>query len=335
MIIAADIGATKTDLAIYSPESGIQSPLAKRQCQSADYPNAQSMISEFLASMKIKVDCASLAVAGPVIDGCVRTTNLPWVLDEPSLSRDLQIPSVYLINDLEAVAWAVPILDPTDVLTLNRGKAVTRGAIAIIAPGTGLGESFLTWNGVNYVPHTSEGGHADFAPTTARQIQLLTYLRRRFDHVSAERVCSGIGIPNIYEFLRDVENLDERPEVTELIASAKDRTKEIIANAIDPQNRSLLCHATVELFLSILAGEAGNLVLKTFATGGLYLGGGLPRYLSKVLEPATFMRDFTTKGRFKDLMSNIPVHLIIAPAALIGAARYGLEMLKLPSSVQG
>ncbi len=212
MLIAGDIGGTKTDLAIYSIESGPHAPLAQAEFHSADYHSLQAMVSEFLAQVKLPVAYASFDVAGPVIDGHVKTTNLPWMMDEISLAKDLNLKSVHLMNDLEAVARAVPVLRAIDLVTLNEGQPVPKGTIAVIAPGTGLGESFLTWNGSQYLAHSSEGGHSDFAPTDQRQIHLLEYLLQRFDHVAVERVCSGIGVPNIYEYLRDTEHIPERPK---------------------------------------------------------------------------------------------------------------------------
>jgi glucokinase len=325
MLIAGDIGGTKTDLAIYSIESGPHAPQAQAQFHSADYRSLQAMVCEFLAQAKISVAYASFDVAGPVIDGHVKTTNLPWVMDEISLAKDLNLKSVHLMNDLEAVARAVPILRGVDLVTLNEGQPVPNGTIAVIAPGTGLGESFLTWHRSEYLAHSSEGGHSDFAPSDERQIHLLEYLLQRFDHVAVERVCSGIGIPNIYEYLRDVEHIVERPEVTQLIASAKDHTKAIVEAASDPKNPSELCRASIRVFVSILAGEAGNLALKVLATGGVYLAGGVALHVLDGLKQPQFMQSFARKGRFKDLMGRIPVHVITAQAALVGAANFGLE----------
>jgi len=328
MLIAGDIGGTKTDLAIYSSESGPHVPLAQTEVHSADYPSLQAMVAEFVAQAKISVEFGSFDVAGPVINGRVKTTNLPWVMEESALAKDLNLKSVHLMNDLEAVARAVPILRPEDVRTLNQGEPVPHGPIAVIAPGTGLGESFLTWDGAQYVAHSSEGGHADFAPTDKRQIHLLEYLLQRFDHVSAERVCSGIGVPNIYEYLRDVERIPERPEVAELVASASDRTKVIVNAALDAQSPSELCRTTVDILVSAMASEASNLALKVLATGGVYLAGGVAVHLVGVLQEPRFMQTFIQKGRFRDLMARIPVHVITARAALLGAAFYGLENLK-------
>jgi glucokinase len=328
MLIAGDIGGTKTDLAIYSTDSGPHTPLAETERHSADYPSLQAMVAEFLGQVKMSVDVASFDVAGPVINGHVKTTNLPWVMDEDTLAKDLNLKAAHLMNDLEAVARAVPALRAEDVVTINKGEAVANGPIAIIAPGTGLGESFLTWDGSQYIAHGSEGGHSDFAPTDERQIRLLQYLLPRLGHVGVERVCSGIGVPNIYEFLRDAEKIPERPEVAQLIASAKDHTKVIVQAAVDPSSPSELCLATVETLISILASEAGNLALKVLATGGVYIAGGVALHLLNVLQEPGFMQTFIRKGRFKEMMERIPIHVITTRAALVGAATFGLESLK-------
>jgi glucokinase len=332
MLIAGDIGGTKTDLGIYSPGSGPHKPLAETEVHSADYPSLQAMVTEFLSQVKMSVDVASFDVAGPIINGQVKTTNLPWIMDENTLAKDLNLKAAHLMNDLEAVARAVPALRAEDVITINKGEPVANGPIAIIAPGTGLGESFLTWDGAQYAAHGSEGGHSDFAPTDERQIRLLQYLLPRFGHVGVERVCSGIGVPNIYEFLRDVENISERPEVAQSIASAKDHTKAIVEAAFDPQHPSELCLATVDLLASILASEAGNLALKVLATGGVYMAGGIALHVVKLLQKPEFVTNFTRKGRFKDLMERMPIHIITTRAALVGAAAFGLQSLSKLSS---
>jgi len=328
MLIAGDIGGTKTDLAIYSREFGPHAPLAQAQFHSADYPSLQAMVAKYLADVNLKVDAGSFDIAGPVIDGHAKTTNLPWTMDEASLAADLRLRSVHLMNDLQAVARAVPVLRPVDLVTLNPGKAVPKGAIAVIAPGTGLGESFLTWDGERYVAHESEGGHSDFAPTDALQLRLLAFLLERFDHVGVERVCSGIGVPNLYEFVRDGEKIPERPEVARRISVALDRTRAIIEAGTDASSPSEVCRATVDLLVGILAGEAGNLALKVLATGGLYLAGGVALRLLDALKQPRFVQTFARKGRFKELMERIPIHVITTRAALLGAATYGLERLK-------
>jgi glucokinase len=328
MLLAGDIGGTKTDLAIFSVEGGPHSPLNQTQVHSADYPSLQALVKEFLEDAKTRVDRACFDVAGPVINGRVKITNLPWVMDEASLAKDLNLKSVHLMNDLEAVARAVPILRPSDVTTLNVGRPAPKGAIAVIAPGTGLGESFLAWDGSRYVSHSSEGGHADFAPTNDRQIGLLKYMLKRFDHVSVEHVCSGIGIPYIYEYLRDIERIPENPEIAILIANATDHTAVITNSAFDQHSPSELCRATIDTFVSILASEAANMALKVMATGGIYLAGGIPLHIPRAAEEAGFMESFKRKGRFAQLMESIPVHVILNRAALVGSAAYGLESFK-------
>jgi glucokinase len=328
LLIAGDIGGTKTDLAVYSARSGPLEPLAQARYHSADFPTLQAMVTQFLASTGTTVELGAFAVAGPVVDGRVKTTNLPWVMDERAMTQDLRLRGVRLLNDLHAVALAVPHLRPKDLVTLNEGTAVAGGAIGVIAPGTGLGESFLTWDGSRYVAHGSEGGHSDFAPTDERQVRLLQYLQRRFDHVGVERVCSGIGLPNIYEFLRDVEGIPEPAAVTQAIASAPDRTPAIVEAASDLLHPSERCQETARMLTSILASEAGNLALKVLATGGVYLAGGVALHLVEALQKPRFLESFTRKGRFKELMQRIPLHLITARAALAGAAANGFELLK-------
>ena len=327
MLVAGDIGGTKTDLAIFSSEAGPHAPLAQERVHSAGYPSLQAIVKEFLAKAQKPVDRACFAVAGPVIGGRVKTTNLPWVIEENSLARELNLnlKAVHLINDLEAIARAVPILRPSDVCTINAGEPIPTGTIAVIAPGTGLGESFLTWDGSRYLAHSSEGGHSDFAPTDARQIRLLEYMFKKFDHVSFEHVCSGIGIPHIYGYLRDVERIPETPAVAALVASAGDPSVAIINQGVDPAEPSKLCATTLELFVSILAAEAGNLAVKFLATGGVYLAGGVAVHTLQIIKQPAFIERFKRKGRFADLLGRIPLHVVVTPAGLAGAAACGLE----------
>ncbi len=326
MLLAGDIGGTKTNLAIFSPERGAREPVAQKIYPSGQYPSLEAIVQEFLGSVHVPVERASFGVAGPVVNGHATITNLPWVMDEQQLQERLQIKRVRLLNDLEAIAHAVPFLQPADLRTLNVGQPVQHGPLAVIAPGTGLGEAYLTWETSRYHPHTSEGGHTDFAPTNEQQIGLLRYLLARYDHISFERVCSGLGIPNLYTYLRDTGYAPEPAWLAQKLASADDLTPVIVKAALDENTSCELCSATLALFVSILGAEAGNLALKVLSTGGVYLGGGIPPRILPLLEKGQFMQAFTHKGRFAELLNRMPVQVILHPeVALLGAAYHGFE----------
>jgi glucokinase len=326
MLIAGDIGGTKTLLALYVPEQGVRKPIAQVEFHSANYASLDDIVREFIAQTKRPVEAACFDVAGPVIGGRAHLTNLPWVLDEAAMQQALGLKRVILLNDLKAVAYAVPHLLPEDVHTINEGRADLHGPMAVIAPGTGLGEAFLIWNDDAYVACSSEGGHADFGPTDDTQAALWHYMSKRYGHVGNERVCSGSGLPNIYDFLRESGHAPESPALATTLAAALDRTPLIVQAALqnppDP-----LCSATLDMFVSILGAEAGNLALKILATGGLYLGGGIPPRILAHLTDGRFMAAFVNKGRFSELMAKIPVKVITTQAALLGAASYGLDQI--------
>jgi glucokinase len=268
-------------------------------------------------------------VAGPVIESRIEVTNLPWLLDARELEEKLSLSPVRLLNDLAAIANGIPSLEPGELHTLQPGEPDSEGALAVVAPGTGLGEAFLTWDieDGRYRPHASEGGHTDFAPMTPRQIQLLRYLWARHEHVSYELVCSGIGIPNLYTYYRSGGYADEPAWLARELAESVDPTPVIVNAALDEEKACELCSLTVNTFVSILGAEAGNLALKVMATGGVYLGGGIPPRILPALEQGRFLEAFHSKGRHSDLMTRIPVHVILNPdVALLGVARYGLEM---------
>jgi glucokinase len=321
--LAGDVGGTKTALAIIDSELGPRNFLEKAIYPSADYPSLDALVAKFLKGKKWQLARASIDVAGPVVNGRCQTTNLPWVIEEKSLSKELGIP-VRLVNDLDAIAYAIPLLEAGDLETLNPGVPVKHGALAVVAPGTGLGEAFLEWNGTDYRPYPSEGGHTDFAPSGQMQLKLLIYLMDRFGHVSYERICSGIGLPNLYAFFKDNGICSEPDWLREQIAAAPDPAPVISQAALD--DKAEIAVATLDLFVSILGSEAGNLALKVLATGGIYLGGGIPPRIMPFLKKAEFFHSVQNKGRFSSLLVNIPIHIILNPeAALIGAARHGLE----------
>lgn len=265
-----------------------------------------------------------------VMENKARITNLPWEVDAKAVCREFRFTSVRLVNDLEAMANSVPILKPGDLHMLNEKAPAPGGTIGVVAPGTGLGEAFLVWDGSTYRAYPSEGGHCSFAPRNALEMKLLHFLLERFEHVSCERVCSGRGIPNLYAFFRESEHMAELPEVAEQLAAAGDPTPVIVHAAMSAEKPSPLCRRVVEAFVSILGAEAGNLALKLMATGGIYLGGGIPPRILSVLREGEFMRTYHHKGRFGTLVEQIPVYVIVNPkAALLGAARIGRMSQKI------
>jgi len=327
MLLAGDIGGTKTKLAVFSQEGGWRAPVAEEIFPSANFTGLEELVHTFLAKHNFKINSASFGVAGPVVEGAATITNLPWVMEERQLEEELSIATVKLLNDLEAIAHAVPFLEPRDLHTINVGQPVPHGALAVIAPGTGLGEAYLTWNGSFYQAHNSEGGHADFAPTSFFELELLRYVMQRFPHVSYERVCSGKGIPNIYAYLKDSGFAREPSWLAERLAATIDQTPIIINAALDPKRNCELCVATLNTFVAILGAEAGNLALKVLANGGVYIGGGIPPRILRYLDGERFMPAFQHKGRFSAMMSEIPVHVILNPdIALLGAASHGFKM---------
>ncbi len=327
MLLAGDIGGTKTSLAIYAPGDSARLPLVEATFPSDSYPSLQAIAQEFLSHVTYKATWASFGVAGPVVNGHVKATNLPWEMDEAELCQALALDAAYLLNDLEAIGSSIPHLLPADLQMVHPGAPVRGGAVGIIAPGTGLGEGFLTWTGEHYQAHPSEGGHTDFAPTDETQLELLRYLLTRLDHVSYEWVCSGVGIPNIYAFFRDTGRAPEPDWLHEQLAQADDPTPVIVTNALSGDSACALCRLTLDMFVSVLGAEAGNLALKVLATGGIYIGGGIPPRILPFLLSERFRRAFLHKGRFISLLENMPVYVIMnAKAALIGAAAYGLEL---------
>jgi glucokinase len=324
MLLVGDIGGTKTDLALCM---GKPQPETQATFRSDDFASLEDVIQTFLSHQNVTIHRAIFGVAGPVIDGQSKVTNLPWRISEAKLRDFLQIPVAKLLNDLEAIGYAIPHLTEQDLAPLNEQMELVAGRNkAVIAPGTGLGEGILFYHHGAYHVVASEGGHTDFAPTNPLQIELLRYLLNKFDHVSYERVCSGaLGIPNIYSYLKESKTVAESSEVAEALRQANDPTPIIVNNAL--KGDCNLCAATLDVFVSILGAEAGNLALKAMATGGIYLGGGIPPKILPKLKNGAFMKAFVKKGRFADTLARIPIYVILnEKPALLGAAYYGLAL---------
>jgi glucokinase len=325
LLLAGDIGGTKTILALFSPEKGPMEPLLEVSYPSNDYPGLDTIITDFFSQADASAATACFGVAGPVRDGRAVITNLPWQPDTKMLQSSHGFSQTTLINDLVATGYAIPHLLPPDVYIINEGINTADGGIGIIAPGTGLGEAMFTWEGSRYIPVPSEGGHTDFAPTSGTELKLMAFLSKRYGHVSFDRICSGRGLPGIYDFIKAHYQLEEPDWLTEELETAEDRTPVIVNAALHDSKQCTICSKTMQMFVSVLGAEAGNLALNGLTTGGMYIGGGIPPRILPFLQEETFMKSFVNKGRMSYLLNDIPVKVILNPkAALIGAASLGL-----------
>jgi glucokinase len=319
------VGGTKTDLAIFARDGDRLAQVHLAEYASRQFPSLEVMVRHFQEAVpEVRFDAACFDVAGPVADGKAHTTNLPWIVEAVVLARLIGIDRVELVNDLQAAAYGMIFLEPTDFRVLQADEAPRTGNIAVIAPGTGLGEAILFWDGARHHPLASEGGHADLAPRTEEQIELLRYLRARFgEHVSYERALSGDGLYNLYSFLRDTGRAPEPSWLVEKLARG-DRNASIAELAL--VGESPLCAGALDLFCSILGAEAGNLALKSFATGGVILGGGIPPKILPALEKPGFLDALTDKGRMTRWLKKVPVSVALVPRApLLGAAHHLLD----------
>jgi len=324
MILAGDVGGTKVHLALYNKVEGKYVSVRDEKFPAHQFAGLEAVVEAFLA--KGTEDRGGIAAAcfgcpGPVRDGRLKLTNLPWTLDCRDLQRVLGIPRIFLINDLEANGYGIPQLAPDKVFTLHPGDPDATGHQGLVAAGTGLGQALLIWDGTSHTPIPSEGGHCDFAARSDREVALLQYLRRTLNgRVSFERVVSGLGIQNVYAYLRDVEKLDEPQWL-------RDRLKTEDRNAVVGQcaedGSSWICFETMKIFAAAYGAECGNVALKVLAMGGIYLGGGIPPKTLKTLQNGAFLQAFLDKGRMSALLQAIPVRVILDDrCALLGAAAY-------------
>lgn len=318
-VLAGDVGATKTNLAFFRREEGNMILLHEAQYKSNEYKDFNEMVNAFALDIHPIPDSVCFGVAGPVLNGRAKLSNIDWEIDSAELSKYFNIRNINLINDLEATAYGLAVLKETDMARIHKGDATAFGNAAVIAPGTGLGEAGLYWDGNYYHPFATEGGHCDFASRNEFDFDLYNFLQRKFGHISWERLVCGPGIVNIYQFLRDEKKWKEPGWLKEEII--KGDAAAVISRH---ESQSEICKETMQLFVRFLAYESANLVLKLKATGGLFIGGGIAPQIVSLFENNAFHASFAQAGRLNYLLEKVAVKIILNPkAALLGAAFYG------------
>ena len=317
MILAGDIGGTHTRLALFDGDP--HEPLDLTVYPSREHAGLEEIVAVFLAEHPADLEGACFDVAGPVHNGRAKTTNLPWIVDARRVADRVGLRSVEVVNDLAATAYGIGELTTSDLETLNSGDPSIGGNVAVIAAGTGLGEAGLLWDGGRYHALASEGSHSDFGPRSDLEVDLYTCLAREDSHVSYERVCSGIGLLAVYRFLRERSRTQEPAWLTSAI---EDGDPASAISSAGLTGRDPVCEGALDLMVSVYGAEAGNLALKLLATGGIYIGGGIaPHILPKLRQPS-FLDSLTAKGRFRTMLEQVPVHVILNErAGLLGAAR--------------
>jgi len=319
LILAGDVGGTSTRLAYFRLDAAGMQVLAEGRYKSREHGSLIEIVRRFAAQHALRAERACFGIAGPILEGRVRTPNLPWNIEGVELAELLGLPQVRLINDLEANTYGIADLKPQDLFTLNVGEADPDGTIAVVSAGTGLGESLAYWDGSTHRPLPSEAGHADFAARNELEAELLLYLQAKHGRVSYERVVSGPGLLDIYRFLRDRHYFQENPDIIAAM-NAGDAPAVITRAALDQS--CPMCSKALDIFVAVYGAESGNAALRFLATGGVYLGGGIAPNIIDRLSGAPFMVAFTAKGRLSSLVQSIPVHVILSErTALLGAAR--------------
>jgi len=322
MILAGDIGGTNARLALYNVRHGGFELVAVNVFPSRRYSGLDQIVAEFVASAGTQPAQACFGVAGPVTNGRVEASNLPWIIESARLARELKLPKATLINDLEATGWGVGGLSPIDLVSLTDAKATVLGNQAIIAAGTGLGEGGLYWDGSRHHVFASEGGHCDFAPLNDLEVELWKYLFARYGHVSYERIVSGPGLVNVFDFLRDT---GRGSPPAWLVDDMKRMDPAAVISKAGVEAKCPMCEQALDIFVSVYGAEAGNLALKLKATGGVFIAGGIaPKILPK-LTTSVFVEAFLSKGRLRHLMELMPLKIITNDKlGLLGAARCAL-----------
>ncbi len=327
MVLAGDVGGTKINLALYEITNESLELKVQSQYSSQNFSSLNEIISVFQKENSMAtIEFACFGIAGPVIDGNCKTTNLPWNIETNELKKYLGIDRVSIINDLEATAYGMLYLNDDEFVDLNPNGKRVNGNRAVIAAGTGLGEAILYYDGHMYHPIGSEGGHSDFASLTVLQDDLLQWMRKRYpEHVSYERILSGPGIYTLYEFLLESKYAAEPAAMLD-IKEGEDKSAMISKCALDENDP--LCMKTLEIFCEIYAAEAGNLALKCISIGGVYIGGGIAPKILQMLQKERFMNIFVSKGRFEEVLNSMQVRVSLnQDTALLGAAYFAIDKL--------
>jgi len=323
MILAGEIGATRTRMAAFEIEASRLKLVVEKHYPSHERGGLAEIITEFITSEGIAVHAACFGVAGPVRRGRSKISNLTWVIDSRDLAKQLKLESVGMINDLEAYAYGIDGLDSKDFVTLNAGSDDAEGNRAVISARTGLGVAGLYWDGFRHHPFGCEGGHSDFAPRNELEMTLLMYLQKKYGRISCERLLSGPGIKNIYDFLRDTKMAEEPAWLKDQMAAAADPPA--LISQLAAEGKAPICDQTMSIFVSIYGAETGNVALNFMSTGGIYIGGSVAAKNVSRMKDKVFMQSFLDKGRLTPLLKEMPVTIVLNDdSGLIGAARYTL-----------
>ena len=318
IVLAGDVGGTKTNLVLFKMDGKKHTLLKEEKFSTQEFNSLTEITTRFLDGQPHPEACC-IGVAGPVLNGKVNLTNLSWEMDSSEIASQMGLPEIHLINDLEATAYGLAMLSDEDIVTVHNGAEMPTGNAAIIAPGTGLGEAGIFFDGKLFHPFATEGGHCDFAPRNKEDFELYEYLQNKFGHVSYERVISGPGIEMIYRFLKEEKKIEEPAAVTAKISKG-DEAAQISRHT----EESPLCDKTMEHFIRFLAWESANLSLKMKATGGLFIGGGIAPQIIPLFKKYSFQDRFTDSGRMNHLLKKVPVNILLNPkTAMLGAAYYG------------
>lgn len=326
IILAVDVGGTKTLLALYECSGKLLVELKLKRYSSKDYQNLETIIKDFLNSQQITPSSAAFGIPGPVENGVAKSTNLPWIIDEKLLAEKLSLPIVKIVNDLAATAYEIPFLNDDEKILVKEIAVDKRSErFVVVAPGTGLGQAFLVCEGDKKIVLASEGGHTDFAPTNELEMELYIYLSKKYNRVSYERVISGMGLINVFDFLVDTNFARPEAETLERMF-AEDKAAVITDQAL--KNKDKVCEKTIDIFVEVLGAHCGNLAITLLATGGVYLAGGIPHKILPKLQTKIFAESFNNKGRLSEIVKATPVFVLNHNnAALSGAAKIALELL--------